>query len=470
MRRVAALLWLLLSACSTQCGEAYLAELAAYAGDVQRDRASKVGAWTGVARGDRFQVGDGLRTGANGSAELALSSDGVARVEANTLLRFLDRDPGAGGQRKLALEEGVVRIQSGHVELDVHTPRALARVAENSSVRIVADERDLRFDVLVGRVAIEEDGKSSELVAGQQRTLPAASPVVEAPKPTAPQPAPAPEPAPAAEANEPPRPVAEPDAQLTLPELEAMTLHAPSLPLTARLRVLCAGTPTVEFSGRNVPASASGSFVLKLAAGNHAFRVRCDKQVTSQGLLRVQRDPATMELPKSAQRLDVDADGRRYTVRYQNVLPLVNVRWRNARPASGYALWLRRGARQRSFASSKPERTLPPAELSDGDHEFWFESEGGQRSERGTLRIEFDNTARSLSLSEPVEGSNVAGNAVVVSGVALPRSQLSANGVPLAVDAKGRFRAEVPLSADRSVVVRAIHPAAGVHYYVRRVR
>ena len=38
------------------------------------------------------------------------------------------------------------------------------------------------------------------------------------------------------------------------------------------------------------------------------------------------------------------------------------------------------------------------------------------------------------------------------------------------LDEKGRFGAQVALSDPKRVVVRATHPAAGVHYYLRRLR
>lgn len=454
---------MLLVACAGKlCGDPYLAELSAHRGDVQRDEARATGQWSQAARGDRFHVGDGLRTGASGSAELALSSDGVARVEANTLLRFLDRDPRAGG-RRLALEQGVVRIQSGRVELDVHTPRALARIQENSTVRIVAGERDLRFDVLVGRVSIEQDGGTRELLAGEQRTLsrPAQKEAGVPATPTADAAAVAP--------TSPPS--SAPLPEVSLPTLETMTLHAPALPLEAEIAAPpCEAGAQLELGGRRIEPSERGGFVVSLQAGSHDFRVRCGRRVLSRGTLRVRRDLATMELPKSAQKLELEADGRRYTVRYQNLLPAVTVRWPGARPAARYTLKLRRGKRERSFESARPERPLKPADLSEGEQEFWFESASGQRSEVSTLRLEFDNTARSLSLSEPSEGAPAPGDTATVSGVALLRSQVSANGVPLTLDSKGRFRAQVRLSSARSLVIRAVHGAAGVHYYVRRLR
>lgn len=470
MTRLAALMLALCVICAGAgcgaCDDAYLAELAKFQGDVQRDEARTVGSWGAVKAGDRFHVGDGLRTGARGSAELSLASDGVALVEANTLLRFLDRDPRAG-DRRLALEQGVVRIESGRVELDVHTPRALARVAENTTVRIVALDRDLHFDVLVGRVAIEDDTGSSEIKAGEQRTIAARPSVPDGGPPRGAVDAGA------ANAPEPVRDASlERSADIALPALESMTLHAPTLPLTARVGApACDDRITVEIDGRPVDAQPeAGTLLLELRPGQHSFRVRCGRKIAQQGSVRALRDQATLELPKSAQRLDVEADGRRYTVRYQNLLPIVTARWKTAREAAGYTLHLRRAKRERKFAAAEPEHTLPAGELSEGDHEFWFTSAGGQRSEVTRLRIEFDNTARSLSLSEPTESSEAEDGRVWVSGVALLRSQVSANGVPLPLDAKGRFRARVPLTAERTVVVRAIHPAAGVHYYVRQLR
>jgi hypothetical protein len=474
VKRLVALALLAFVACAGKlCDDSYLAELSSYQGDVQRDQARAIGSWSEVSRGDRFRVGDGLRTGTRGSAELSLSSDGVALVEANTVLRFLDRDP-REGDRRLSLEQGVVRVEAGGDELDVRTPGAHARVAENSTVRIVALDRDVRFDVLVGRVAIQDDSGKHELLAGQTQTSgTAAASVAQAKDASSAQvvdSATAAVAAPAAEAAA--ELAASGHADLALPTLESMTLHAPSLPLNARVQAPpCDGPLALTVAGRTLaPEPGSATVLVRLSAGSHAFRILCAKRVVQQGTLRVQRDLATMELPNSAQRLDIEPDGRRYTVRYQNVLPVVTVRWRGARPAASYTLHLRRGKRERSFRGDKPEQAVPAAALSEGDHDFWFTSARGQRSEESGLRIEFDNTARSLSLSSPIDGSAREGPQTLVSGVALLRSQVSANGVPLPLDAKGRFNSQVPLDQDGSVLVRATHPAAGVHYYVRRLR
>jgi hypothetical protein len=462
----------LLIACSGKfCGDSYLAQLVEHEGEVQRDESRAVGTWGSVTKGDRFRVGDGLRTGHTGTAQLDLAADGVALVEANTVLRFLDRDPRGG--RRIALEDGIVRIDSGTLDLEVHTPRALARVPRGSSLRIISSGPETRFDVLVGKVAIDiVGGETQELTAGQTVTLTgetraggqpgaadAGTSSAAGTRSTLPASAPTP---------------LRGEADLALPEVDSMTLHAPTLPLTFRLPApKCDEAVTAELDGRVItqtPGDSTG-FLLRIGQpGVHRTRVRCGKRVVRESLLRVQRDAANLELPKSAQRVEVEADGRRYTVRYQNVMPVVNVHWSDARAASSYLLLLRRGKRDQSFRVTQPVREIAGNELTEGNYDFWFTSESGQQSRVGSLRIEFDNTARSLSLSEPVDGAAVEGNDVVVSGVALLRSQVSANGIPLPLDPKGRFHALVPLTPERSVLVRANHPAAGVHYYLRRLR
>jgi hypothetical protein len=462
--------WLLLLlgllACGgSLCGESYLAELESHQGEVQRDQAHAVGAWASVSQGDRFRMGDGLRTGRSGTARLSLAADGVAQVEANTVLRFLDRDPRGAG-RRIAVEDGVVRIESGQLDLDIDTPRALARLTKGSKVRIVAADRGLQLDVEVGRVAIDRDGGSSELLAGQKIELGLAQPVTPS-EPIAPPAAAAAVVTPAAQPT-----LEQLPADVTLPALEPSTLHATSLPLALRLpAVSCDERLAVELNGRSQGDQDPRGPVARVAnAGAHRLRLRCGKTLVSDLVLRVVRDAATLELPKSAQRVEVEADGRRYTVRYHNVLPVVSVRWRDAKPAPSYALVLERGGRERKLSGATASRELGRAELTEGDYKFWFTGAAGQRSPVGSLRIEFDNTARALSLSEPVDGSTAEGDQTMVSGMALLRSTVSANGVALALDAKGRFSSLVPLGEERSVLVRAIHPAAGVHYYLRRLR
>ena len=489
---------LALFACAGQlCGPSHLAELEAQRGEVQRDVAGAVGKWHPATPGARFAVGDGLRTGPTGSARLALLPEGLALVEANTLLRFVERDPRSGEQR-MSVEEGSLRVESGKLELDVHTPRALARLEQGARVRIVASEQALRLDVLVGRVALDQDGVQRSLVAGENLQLAgeprggseaaSALPTLDAGDGLQTNA----EIAAAADAAVDAAADAETDAvgagarapteraphasALALP-LEPLTLHASTLPIRMRMTSLpsCPVAPTLELDGRPQPRAdaaendASAPLLVVASLGVHRVRVRCQRRVIGASIVRVQRDSARGELPKRAQHVEVEADGRRYTVRYQNVVPVVHVAWSTAQPAASYALFLRRGKRERSVRAQLPRKVFDTAELTEGSYEFWFTSASGQRSAVSVLRIEFDSSARSLSLIEPREGS-VADTSTMESGAALLRSQVSANGVPLPLDDKGHFRGTVPVTHPKIVLVRAQHPAVGVHYYLRTLR
>jgi hypothetical protein len=236
------------------------------------------------------------------------------------------------------------------------------------------------------------------------------------------------------------------------------------------------GQAALEVSGpgeRKVltPSSGADSVLVRLPVGPHRLRLRCGKQVNQEGSLRVQRDPATMELPKTVPHVAVDADGRRYTVRYQNVLPTVSFVWPGAPAATRYALEITRGGRRQRFELDAPQHELRSGELEEGDHQFSFSTATGQHSAAGNLRIVFDNTARSAYLSAPAEGSGGEGGNVTIAGAALLRSEVSVLGTPIPLDAQGRFRTAAPSDPSQgALAVRVSHPVTGVHYYLRRLR
>ena len=85
---LAVALLVLWAGCSS-CGDVYVAEVASVSGQVERDQVERRGVFVTALIGDRFGLGDGLRTGKDGYARLSLEPDGLAVVEPNTLLRFL---------------------------------------------------------------------------------------------------------------------------------------------------------------------------------------------------------------------------------------------------------------------------------------------------------------------------------------------------------------------------------------------
>jgi hypothetical protein len=96
-------------------------------------------------------------------------------------------------------------------------------------------------------------------------------------------------------------------------------------------------------------------------------------------------------------------------------------------------------------------------------------SAGAARSPETTLRVTFDDTARTAQLTEPKDFVFSPGSSVRVAGAALASSQVRVGNMPLSLGPDGRFAQSVTApSADRALAVRVQHPIAGVHYYVRR--
>ena len=90
------------------CRSSHLAELAAASGGVERDRAGELNAWTQAEPGARFSMGDGVRTGKDGRAQLRLTRGSALDVSPSTLLRFLSGPP---SETNLDVEFGdVVRV------------------------------------------------------------------------------------------------------------------------------------------------------------------------------------------------------------------------------------------------------------------------------------------------------------------------------------------------------------------------
>jgi hypothetical protein len=473
------LLLALLSACDG-CGD-HVAELVHTAGQVELERDKERGQFAAAEHGERLWLGDGLRTGADGRARLQLVPEGVALVEPNTLMRFLSEEPGKRHDR-IALEEGTVSIDAAPLDLEVHTPRAIARLSRHGKLRVTASRGgEEQFDVLVGRVVIDHEGQSRELSVGESLAIPSTQPV----------PASAPEvtslpttPSPGAEAEDasvpraPPQPglAVDANADLDLPG-ESAVVHAPVLPLRVRIPLPpCDQALRVDISNRARPRPLSAPVgathvVAALEAGSQRVRVRCASTVHADVRLRVQRDPATQELPKSAPQVAVEADGRNYTVHYQNVLPGVAFAWPRAQPASTYTLVLDRAGRAQRFPATGAALTLKPGDLVEGAYRFWFEAAGAAKSPESNLRIVFDNTARSAYLSEPRLGTLHEGPIITVAGAALSRSEVSVGEQRLGLDAQGRFRGDVPVApGQESLAVRVRHPQAGLHYYLRRIR
>jgi len=476
--------WLVCAVSCRQCGAEVVAEIASARGDVQRDHHAYPGQFTHASVSEALHLGDGLRTGPRSEAELKLFPDGVARIQERTLVRFMSERPSDGVER-LTIEEGVIELDAAAVDLELDTGHGIARIKSGGSIRVRANEpQDVQLDVLVGRVAIERTGQATEsAVQGQTVALATPSNVVDqaaAPAEPTPSDARGDGVEPGEESDDDAAVEIVQDIDFKLNGLENAIVHVPTLPISVAFPIgACAQTRTIEIGAgskrRALKADPNATeLAIRLRAGAQKLRIRCGPDEREMSL-RVVRDAATQELPRTAPEVDVAADGRRYTVRYQNLLPAVAFSWPGAPAAVGYELLLRRKpGRELRFDAAKAQRQLRSGELAEGEYTFSFRTTSGAtsaaRSPDSTLKISFDNTARSAYLSSPPEGAETAG-AIAIAGGALVRSEVSVGGVPLQADSQGRFAATLPHSpSEHAIAVRVSHPSTGVHYYVRRLR
>jgi hypothetical protein len=436
------------------CGAGDVAELRAIVGSVQRDGAESQGTWRGASAGNVFVVGDGLRTGRGARAELALFPDGRLRVEADTVVRFSDVPPsGEGGERQgtFDVETGSIELESGESELLIEAPAGIARVSKNSRVRVKrSGTTGVGLEVEVGRAEVERGNEVISAKPGETLALSVGRIEVERAEPVAPEPAPAP---PVEEV------VAAPEApgaaefgveasldvfEIEIPAGETATVHDPHPPISVGFVTQGCTTGAeldvreLRSQGRRVRAPTTPA--LRLNAGSYRYSVRCIGDAAGStrgnGMLRVVRDSGGRSLPRTAPKISLDADGRRYNLRYQNLLPELRLRWPQAPSATSYQLELIAdgGATIREQAS-KPEIRLRSGRVREGEYRFSL-SAGAARSPETTLRVTFDDTARTAQLAEPKDFAFSPGNSVRVAG--------------------------------RALAVRVQHPIAGVHYYVRR--
>lgn len=275
-------------------------------------------------------------------------------------------------------------------------------------------------------------------------------------------------------------------ADLVIQAGESPVVHDPAPPTAVGVRFgdACPGEGLVElsesasFRGEIVISKGAGQANVRVDAGRRDtlhYRVRCIEQgglaeaATASGTIRVIRDAATRQLPRVAPINTVDADGRRYTVLYQNRLPQIAFQWPGTSDAGPYELHLTpEKGEPRVFDTPEPTYRTRAGELDEDTYQYYFQG-ASARSKTSVLRIEFDNAAPSAYLRLPAVSQAWRGDSLEVAGTALPDSEVSVNGVAVPLDRQGRFSTQVPLPiATGSVAVRLTSPRQGVHYYLRR--
>ncbi|MBN1656231.1 MAG: hypothetical protein JXA30_20850 [Deltaproteobacteria bacterium] len=490
-----------LSAGCNSCGKSdKVAELIAIQNAVYRDFASKTEKWRKASKGEKFAIGDGLKTDKNAGARLRLVPDGQLIVKEDTIVRFQATRTGDSGQR-LYIETGDIEIESKGFDLQVDTVVGLSRIEKGSRVRISSTEESSNFDVLVGAITVEKEGKVVSLASGKRLELDIGGIIIDRKQKPEPQAKSKPEEE-SEKGVEAPQ-VAEPEA-LTLEETdetdkpyeraptvaditilagESATVHDPAPPTNVRIPLEnCENGGIIEFGPPRSGAKTTSirgdrSAIMRLQKGLHRYRVLCfharkpARRVVARGELYILPDAAIRRLPKTVPNITIEADGRPYTVRYQNYLPQITFRWPDPAISDSYSFHIKSGrSKERTQPSPRPEWTCKSGEIDEGSHLFYFSTSDGRKSAKGKLRIAFDNTARTAYLSEPREGEPTPGQTVRVIGTALTQSKVSIDGRPVSIDLQGRFQTEtVAPSDERAIAVRVQQKNSKIHYYLRHV-
>ncbi len=487
----------LMSGCKG-CGKGdKIAELVSIQNTVFRDFASKTEKWQKASKGEDFAIGDGLKTDKNASARLKLLPKGQLVVKGDTIVRFQANPSGERGQR-LHVETGTIEIESREIDLQVDTVVGLSRIGKGSRVRIHSTEKTSSFDVLVGAITVDSQGKRLKIASGKRLELDVGDIVIDEKEKAVSKRE--------AEPGDDSTEVAEPSeeteveasidedatkgydqmptvADITISPGESAIVHDPAPPTNIRIPIgVCENGGIVEVGAagrRSKSMSVRGErdAIVRLPRGTHRYRVRClkdgkpNRKALVRGRLSVRQDAAIRRLPKAAPTVQIEADGRPYTVRYQNLLPKITFRWPDPAISNAYTFHIKLGkGKTRTKRSSRPETVYQSGQLGEGSHTFYFSTADGRRSANGRLRIAFDNTARTAYISEPVEGAPTPGQTVRVVGTALTRSKVSIDGRVVAVDSQGRFRTEtVAPNQDRAIAIRVQRKGSDVHYYLRHL-
>lgn len=259
---------------------------------------------------------------------------------------------------------------------------------------------------------------------------------------------------------------------MAAPAGRSFIVHAPKAPVAVGFSFenKCPHEGLLEQVGSRQAARGVGSANLAFGPGVRAYTLRClgkngkPGRIVARGSVQVMIDSGTRRLPARAPRSRVEADGRTYTIYFQNQLPEVLVRWPNPPSASSFLLQVD----DKPIELSAPEHVFRSGDLGIGKHRLSFQA-GSRRSRTTTVDVRFDNAAPKASLSAPEDRGFKAGDLVTVEGVALPTWKVTLEGGTIAMQPGERFTGQVQTSAAQpDISVRLSHPRLGTHYYLRR--
>lgn len=404
------------------------------------------GRWTTLEPGDEAPWEAGL--------EVQIMRGGHARVERGEgAIEFQD----SGKYRALVREEGLARVDDGRALLlgggssTAAFPGGNVTSSANSRTLVVATRRGTRITVTKGSATVRHANETTELEAGDTLSL----------------------------TKKGQRDEAQPDppkrAHFYLGVGDSVTIHDERAPTHVGFRFgdKCpnGGVVTVKRGSREYMTSAGQTSAnVIMPAGRNRYEIKCANGTrVAGGTVSVHRDSGRAALPRSAPPTLVDTDGRNYRVLYQNLLPEVTVRWRNA-PSGPYLLTVSHAGKTETFKSSEASFKFDSGALREGQHQLVF-SAGSRKSKPTNLSIRFDNAAPKARITSPFNGAFSAGETVQVAGVALKGWKAYVGDKELSMDGQARFTGQVQVPSEQDgIVVRLVQPGRGTHYYLRRAK
>lgn len=363
-------------------------------------------------------------------------------------------------------KRGKMHLQTKSRDIQVFVPggKIVARAADGGSeADVEVGATSARLDVARGRVTWSSGTTEKQILPGEplEWSLPSDGAETERTG----------EEAHAAQPRDPADPQQRKPPELvsfSVPAGESFVVHAPELPVALGISApkSCQGEAIVEL---NNGGKYRGTGVIKvwLDAATRSYSTRCAEKSAKSAVraqVRVLEDAGTRKLPTRPPTSNVEADGRGYTIYYQNQPPDIHVRWPNAPDTTAYQL----DVDGKVLQIAAPEHTFTSGALADGQHRLTF-SALSRRSRTTAVEVRFDNTAATASLNAPEDRGFTAGSEVEIEGVLLPAWKVSVDGGTIERVGESRFQGRILTSPSApDFAVRLSHRKLGTHYYVRR--
>jgi hypothetical protein len=261
---------------------------------------------------------------------------------------------------------------------------------------------------------------------------------------------------------------------------QSLVIHDPSPPVAVGFKfdskcpdgIIQLSRKAKSLEGGEHAARGRGWVALSLAPGRHEYTLSCadgrPPAPAARGVVTVLADGGSKPVPSSAPFTTIDANGRSYTVLYQNQLPQVAVAWPGAPSAASYVLKRSSPGLSKSYPTAAPRYVFSSGALGEGTHTLFFEG-GGRVSRLTTVNISFDNATPTASLQTPINAGGPPGSTLGLNGTALPGWAITVDGRAVNPDPEGRFSVTTQLPANgRPALLYLTHPTRGAHVYLRR--